>query len=111
MGIPGLTPFAQKAVPLSQQTVAAASIGASYSLVGAKFSDPPLILILVSTLDQAVQLSLDGINDWIPMPALGTVIIDIKANGLGFPGEYGVYVKRIGTPASGVLYVSGVTVL
>lgn len=107
--VSGLTPYAQAAVPLTQRTAAAAAITNSYTLVGTIFSKPVIELTIVSTLDQAVQLSLDGTNDWCPIPAGATMIVDLKSNGLCLEGWRGVYVKEIGNPASGTLYITGFT--
>ena len=109
MTVPGLTPYAQAAVPLVQRTIAAASISSSYAVVGSIFSKPVLCLIVVSTLDQAVQVSLDGTNDFIPVPAGATLIIDSRMNNVVLAGWRGVYVKEIGNPTTGSLYVSGLT--
>jgi hypothetical protein len=109
MGIPGLSQYDQRAVPLVQRTIAAASIGASYSIVGSIFSNPVVMLIILSTLDQTVQLSLDGSHDFIPIPAGGTLIMDEKTNGIVLSGVNGIYVKRLSIPSTGSLYVGGFT--
>ena len=109
MGIPGLTPYAQEAEPLVQRSIAAGSIGASYSIVGSIFSDPVVCLIIVSTLNGAVQISLDGTNHFLPIPAGGTLIIDEKTNGIVLAGWRGVYVQDLDNPTTGSLYVSGFT--
>lgn len=110
MSIPGLTPNNQRAIPLIQRTLAAGSIGANYSLVGSIFSTPVVLLIVVSTLDEDVQLSLDGSTDFIPLVSRGLMVLDEKTNGIVLSGEKGVYVKRIGTPTSGSIYVGGFTI-
>lgn len=107
MGIPGLSQYTQASIPLVQQTIAAASIGATYTVVGSIFGRAVVMLIVLSTLDATVQLSLDGINDWMAIPAGGTLVTDEKTNGIVLEGWRGIYVKRIGTPASGSLYVGG----
>jgi hypothetical protein len=109
MTVPGLTPYAQAAVPLVQRTLAAASISTSYALVGSLFSKPVIMMIIVSTLDQAVQLSLDGTNNWCPIPAGATMIVDMRMNNICLEGWRGVYAKEIGDPTTGTLYVTGFT--
>lgn len=110
MSVPaGLSPYKQKAVPLTQRSIAAASIGSSYSLVGSIFSDPVVLLIIVSTLDQDVQISWDGSADHLALPSSGTLVIDFKSDDIVFPGNFGVYVKQIGTPTTGTLYISAFT--
>ena len=95
MSIPTLSEFNYKLIPIAQRSIAAGSVGASYSLIGTVFNTSVVLLTVVSTLDQAVQLSWDGAVDHLPMPAGGTLVLDFKTNGAVFPGFYGVYVKRI----------------
>lgn len=109
MGIPGLTQYAQKAVPIAQQSVAAASVGATYAVVGAVFSNPIVLVIIVSTLNATVQVSWDGVTDHIPVVAGATIVLDFRSDNVALPGVDGVYVKQIGVPATGSLYVSAFT--
>lgn len=107
------TPF-QRAVPLAQRAAAFGAITSSYTLVGAVFTASPVFLYIMSTLDQAVQISWDGVTDAIAVPVGSTVPvyipIDLKANGIAMSGQFGVYVKEIGNPGAGSLYVGGFTV-
>lgn len=107
--VSGLTPYAQEAVPLVQRVAAAAAITTSYTLVGSIFSSPVLTLIIYSSLDQTVQLSLDGTNDFIPVPSGATMVLDVRTNNVALAGWRGVYVKEIGNPTTGSLYVGGLT--
>jgi len=108
--VPALTPYNARGVPLTQRNLAAGSIGATYSIVGSIFNAGVILLIVVSTLDEDIQLSLDGSTDFIPLLAGGTLIIDEKTNGIVLPGYLGVYAKQLGVPASGSVYVGGFTV-
>lgn len=103
--VAGLAPYPVRAIPIAQKSLAAASITNSYTLVGSIFSAPVVLLIIVSTLDQTVQLSWDGSTDAIPLLAGGTLVLDFKSDQITFPGNLGVYVKEIGNPASGSVYV------
>lgn len=100
-----------KAIPMAQISIAAASILPSYTVVGT-FSSWMNFGLIVSTLDAAVQLSLDGVNDHIVVPAGNTVPVFIplnfKDNLMSLPTP-SVSVKRIGTPTTGSLYVCGFT--
>lgn len=100
---------ASNSLPQPQVTIAAASIAAGYTVAG-RFTAPIVQMYIISTLDQAVQISFDGVNDHIPVPAGSTVPvfleIDFKGNLTVFPNPV-VSVKRIGTPTVGSLYVSG----
>ncbi len=106
----GLSPQFREAHPLAQRSVAAASITASYTLVGTVFGEAVISLIIVSTLDQAVQISLDGTTDFIPVVVGATIVLDIKANVAAFGGWRGVYVKEIGNPTTGSLYIGAIGV-
>lgn len=96
----------QKLVPQAQRSLAFGSITGSYALVGSVFTEPVLLLYIMSTLDQPVQLSFDGTNDHMPIFANGFIIFDEAMNGLILDGAKGVYVKEIGNPTTGNLYVS-----
>ena len=98
------------AVVIAQKTIAAAAISTSYAIVGSAFSSPPVMVIIVSTLDEPVQFSWDGVTDAFPVAARATIIIDFKSDGIALPAVLGPYVKEIGNPTSGSLYVGGFTV-
>lgn len=97
-----------QATPLAQLTVAAAGIGAAYALVGT-FTSSVIQLTIISTLDAAVQVSFDGTSDHIAVPAGSTVPvyfpIDFKSNN-SYLVKPKVFVKEIGNPAAGSLYIS-----
>jgi hypothetical protein len=58
-----------------------------------------------------VQIRLDGVNDFIPVLAGASIILDGRSDGGAFPGSFSVDVKEIGTaPASGNLYIGLVSV-
>lgn len=100
----------QKAIPLTQASIAYGSITSSYQLVGSVFSAPLVQLIIISTMNDSVQFSWDGINAFIPIVSGATVIIDVNSNKISVPANSGAYVKLLGSPSSGSLYVSGFTV-
>ncbi len=99
------------ASPLIQITYAAASITNSYTLAGG-FSSPVVMMMVVSTLDQPVQVSFDGTNNHLAVPAGSTVPVFIplnfKENRIVF-SHVNVFVKQIGAPASGSLYICAFT--
>lgn len=94
------------AVPLDQRSAAAAAITATYTQVGSNFGRGISFLILVSTLDAAVQLSFDGVADNIALNAGATIYINLLAGDMLLPGHFGIYVKEIGNPTTGSLYVN-----
>lgn len=99
------------ASPLIQITYAAASITASYTLAGT-FTNSVVLMIFISTLDQPVQVSFDGTNDHIAIPAGSTtpvyMPINFKNNKIVFQRP-SIYVKQIGVATTGSLYVSAFT--
>lgn len=102
-----------KAIPMTQLSVAAAAITSSYTLVGT-FSSWMNFGFIVSTLDQPVQISFDGINDHVAVPAGSTVPVCIplnfKDNLMSLPTP-SISVKEIGNPTTGSLYIGGFTSL
>lgn len=110
MSIPALSPYTIKATPLAQKAVAAAAISGTYSQVGTSFADGIVMLIIISTLDQAVQISYNGVTDHMPIPAGAAVVLDFKSDGMVLGGNFGIFVKEIGNPTTGSLYVSSFTV-
>lgn len=97
------------AVPLAQLSYAAASFTNSYTLIGT-FTGPLISMTIVSTLDQPVQLSFDGVVDHVAVPAGSTVPVCIAFN---FKDNHTVLRtvsisgKEIGNPTTGSLYISG----
>jgi hypothetical protein len=98
---------ASKAIPLTQIAYAAASVTASYTVAGT-FSSPVVNMYVVSTLDEPVQISFDGVNDHLVVPAGDTVPVymqlDFKSNLICLPNPI-IAVKEIGNPTTGSLYV------
>lgn len=98
-----------QAIPLTQIAYAAASITASYTLAGS-FTKPVMVMNIVSTLDQPVQISFDGTNDHVAVPAGSAEPVSIQFNFADnrviFAAPVNVFVKRIGAPGSGNLYIS-----
>jgi hypothetical protein len=100
-----------KAVPFPQVSIAEASLTSSYQAIGGKaFATPMIIVIIVSTLNDTVQWSWDGINPAFPVIAGATIIVDLKSDNIVLPASYGPYVKTLGSPSAGSLYVGGFSV-
>jgi hypothetical protein len=97
--------------PETVRTLAGTSVVAGYTAVGTEFLEPSRILILQNLSDEAVMFSFDGVNDHIAVPGPGSFVLDITSN-KGVAGALFVaqgtiiYVKRIGTPTTGSIYVS-----
>lgn len=93
------------------RSLAAASIGATYMGVGTAFDHPTRILLVQNLTDQSVMFSLDGIDDHFALPANGFLLLDVTTNqtlsqGCYFSAGTRVYVKEIGNPTTGSVYVS-----
>lgn len=98
----------------AQRSLAFGSIVAGYTLVGSNtFFYPVRVLIVQNLTDATVQFSTNGSVDHFPLAAGDKFVLDIAANDAEdnpwfLPKEQGVYVKRIGTPTTGSVYVSAV---
>jgi len=105
------TNWNSRAIPVTQLTLGEASMGTSYVLIGT-FTVPIELLVITSTLDAAVQVSFDGVHDHIPMGIGNTVPSQVELN---FKTNHmilapiSVFVKNIGTPGAGSIFVSAFT--
>lgn len=106
-------PIRIKAEP--QRSISAATIAASagvYLGIGTSFANPIRIFYLFNQTDALLQFSWDGINDTFVLPSEGFILLDITSNktinGGGFYLAEGdrVFVKTLGTPTVGSVYLS-----
>lgn len=95
------------ATPLAQIAYAAASITNTYTLAGS-FTAGVDMMYIISTLDTAVQISFNGTTDHIAVPPGSTVPaiipIEFRTNQMSF-SKPNIFVKEIGNPTTGSLYV------
>lgn len=103
--------LAIRLLPETQRSLAFGSIGAAYAGVGTAMTQKIRILYVFNQTDALLQFSFDGVNDHFVLPSLGYILLDITANKTREQGFFlgegqRVYVKRIGTPTSGSVYVS-----
>ena len=117
MSTPTVSPYSAltqanlPARPFTQVSTAFGSVTGSYVAIGGhNFQVPMLIVIIVSTLNATVQWSWDGVNPAFPIVAGATIIIDFKSDNIPLPANYGPYVKTLGSPSSGSIYVGGFSV-
>lgn len=94
----------------NQRVLGFASIGPAYMGIGTGFEHPPRLLWVLNLTDAMLQFSTDGINDKFPLPAGSNVIFDVTTNSPQTLGCYfsvgdRIYVKEIGIPSSGSVYV------
>ena len=88
-------------------------IGPVYSSIGTPTVNPIRLLSLINTTDTALMLSLDGVNDHLPMVPNGYLVIDIAANktlpsgGFYLAEGQQFYVKTLGAaPGVGSFYIA-----
>ena len=94
----------------TQKTLAFGSITASYVAVGT-LANPACIYWIQNLTNATLQFSIDGTNDHFPLLANAFVLLDIGTNGthqssLSVPAGTTLYVKEIGNPSSGSVYLS-----
>jgi hypothetical protein len=87
------------------------SITADYLEVGTPITNPVRILRIQNLTDAILWFSYDGENDHEAMAANSFLLLDVTANksldnGLYIPLGTQIYVKRLGTPTTGSVYVS-----
>jgi hypothetical protein len=88
------------------------STGAAYVAIGTPLLYPAHLFLIQNMTNALMVFSLDGINDNFVLPANGFFTSDITANqspgsgGWYLPTGQKIFVKRIGVPTSGSLYLS-----
>lgn len=95
----------------AQRSIAAASVGASYSAIGTAFPQPMRILKVDNLTDALLQFSFTGNTDHFVVPAGGFILVDVCTNEVQTAGFFistgtTLYVKQIGIPTTGSVYVT-----
>lgn len=103
--------LAIKLLPEAVRSLAFGSISAAYMGIGIPLTNPSRIIMIQNFTDADLMVSFDGITDHLPVAASGFVLLDVTANKTVTQGFYiaegtRFYVKEIGTPTSGSIYVS-----
>ena len=93
------------------RSLAFGSIDASYMGIGTAMDKPIRIFLLQNITNANLMFSFDGIDDHLPLPANGYILLDITANKTRESGYYlaegtRIYVKEIDTPTSGNVYLT-----
>ena len=89
-----------------------ASIGPSYMGIGTSMSKPIRIFMLQNLTDVELMFSFDGVNDHVPLPANGFLLLDVTANKTREQGYYlaegtRIYAKIVvDFPISGNVYLT-----
>ncbi len=97
--------------PEPLRSLAFGSIVAGYTAIGTALANPVRILLLQNFTDKTLTFSFDGVDDHVVLSLGGYLLIDVTANKSlsgGFYLAQGkiIYVKRLGTPTTGSVYLS-----
>ncbi len=103
--------LAIRILPETQRELAFGSITTSYAGIGTAMTEKIRILMVQNLTDVSLQFSFDGINNHFPLPANGFLLLDITANKTREQGFFlgegqRIYVKEIGNPTIGTVYLS-----
>lgn len=87
------------------------SILVPYTALGTPFANPARQIYIQNTTDGLLCFSIDGVNDHFVVAANGFLIVDTTSNktidqGFFFSRGTQLYVRYIGAPTSGTVYVS-----
>ena len=93
------------------RVLAFGDIGAVYASIGTSLESPAIQIVLQNLTDVQLMFSMNGIDDNLPLPASGFYLSDITSNqqvnrGLRIAAGTTFYVKRIGVPTSGAVYLT-----
>jgi len=93
------------------RSLAFGGIGVAYAPIGTALASPGYVFIVNNYTDEILAFSLDGVEDHFALDAGSTMTIDISSNkdlirNLGLSVGDRFYVKRIGTPTVGSVYVT-----
>ncbi len=97
--------------PETVRTLGFAAILPGYVAVGTALANPARILILNNLTDENLMFSFDGVNDHIAVAGPGSFVLDITSNkgvagGLFLAQGTTIFVREIGNPTLGAVYVS-----
>lgn len=87
------------------------SIVSGYTAIGTPLLYPAHLILVQNNTDALVMFSTDGVNDHFPLPANGYIILDVTSNkslaqGFFIMAGTTFFVKQIGTPTTGSVYVT-----
>ena len=93
------------------RTLAFGAIVAGYTAVGGGLANPSRILVLNNLTDADLMFSFDGVTDHLAISGPGSFVLDITANqgvagGLFLAQGTIIFVREIGNPTSGAVYIS-----
>jgi len=93
------------------RSLAYTSLGASYVALGTQLTTAPRIYFIQNLTNATLMFSYDGVNDHFPLPANGFRLLDVCTNQIATQGFFvsagtQFYVKNVGTPTSGSVYLT-----
>ena len=105
------TNLAQRLNFENARSLAFGSIVAGYMGIGTPIDNPARIIFIQNLTDATLWFSNDGVNDKFPLPANGFLLLDVTTNrastggALYQPQGERWYVRQLGVPTSGAVYV------
>jgi len=94
--------------------ISGASVTGTYQAIGSPLNNPLQLIIFQNTTSQNARISLDGITDFLYLPANTSFVIDISTNstfedGLFLGAETTVFVKDDGVAlGAGSIFVTAI---
>jgi hypothetical protein len=103
--------YAVSLTPEPVRSLAFGSISGTYAGIGTALTHPSRIILLQNLTDADMMISEDGVNDHYPLAAKSAQIWDYAANQTHQQGGFKAagtrfYVKTIGSPSLGSVYLS-----
>lgn len=93
------------------RSLTAGSISGAYMGIGTPLVFPSRLLFIQNLTDAQLMFSVDGVHDHFTLPATSNFVFDITTNqqqesGIYFSVGTRFYVKQVGLPSTGSVYVS-----
>jgi hypothetical protein len=106
-----MSKLAIKLLPEIVRSLTAAQVQAAYMGIGTVFTNPIRIIFVQNLTDASLMFSFDGVNDHFPLATNGFMLLDVTSNktqagGFFISEQTRIYVREIGNPATGNVYVS-----
>lgn len=104
--------LAIRLAPEPVRSLAFGAIGGAYMGIGTAFAHPIRIIMIQNLTDVSLMFSFDGIDDHVPLPGSGFLLLDVTtnksvSNGFFIAEGTRIYVKTIAAPVTvGSVYVS-----
>jgi hypothetical protein len=107
----GISTLSVRMVAEPIRILAAGVIDATYMGIGTPLVYPSRLLFIQNLTDAQLMFSFDGVHDHFTLPAGSNFVFDIATNqaqemGIYFSVGTRIYVKEVGVPSMGDVYVS-----